>query len=137
MQGFVGEDFRNKLDVENVIFKDKNVFLSDGFPHDELLGVFFPVDELKPMLKILKVSMGVCWGKVFAKRVTIAAHSLGLVDTKDFGTPHKFFNHELNAAFHMLMALNFSLCKFTNLLIIDYEVYLKVQILNYFHKIEN
>jgi hypothetical protein len=60
MQGFVGEDFRNKLDVENVIFKDKNVFLSDGFPHDELLGVFFPVDELKPMLKILKVSMGVC-----------------------------------------------------------------------------
>ena len=56
----MGKNFCDKLNVENVIFKNEDVFFGYGFPHYELLGIFLPVDELKSLLKISKISMSVC-----------------------------------------------------------------------------
>lgn len=137
MQGFMREYFCDKFDVKDVILKNENFFLGYRFPHNELLSVFFSVYELKSLLKLSKVSMSVCGGKVFAKGITITAHGLGLVNAKDFGTPDKFLDHELNASFHMLMVFDFSFCKLANLMVFNNELYVKVQVLNYFHKIEH
>jgi len=96
--GFILEDLRYQLHVHDVILQHHDILLDNQFPHNQLLGVFLPVDELARIFSLaqeLPLPLPVGRVHINPNLVIIHAHGLGLVEPEHLRRADQLLDHVL------------------------------------------